>query len=225
MKFARMSYLLVLFAAGAVNADSVTLYPDSDATLVEHPHGELANGAGPALFVGRTAQAGNSVRRALLHFNIASALPERAVIENVALTLHLTSSNPAPAAVTVHRILDDWREGPSSSTGGGGAIAQAGDTTWLHTDYDVAYWKRAGGHFVARASAATRVADSGFYTWQNSRQLLADVRLWLHAPQRNYGWLLRGNEEETQSAKRFASRESPTSQFRPVLVVNYHLPE
>ena len=224
LNLARSLCLALYLAASAVVADSVTLYPDRDATLIEHPHGELANGAGPSLFVGRTAQAGNSIRRALLHFDVAGALPGNAIIKDVSLTLHLSPSNPAPADVAAHRVLDDWEEGPSSSSGGGGAMARAGDVTWLHTRYDTGYWRRTGGHFVARQSAWTKVEASGFYTWQNSHILLADVRLWQHAPQRNFGWLLVGNEDASQSVKRFASRESPTSEFRPALTIHYRLP-
>ena len=224
LNLARSLCLALYLAASAVVADSVTLYPDRDATLIEHPHGELANGAGPSLFVGRTAQAGNSIRRALLHFDVASALPGNAIIMDVSLTLHLSPSNPAPADIAVHRLLDDWREGPSSSSGGGGVVARAGDVTWLHTNYDVAYWKRIGGHYVARQSARTKVGASGFYTWQNGNQLLADVRLWQHAPQRNFGWLLAGNEDTSQSVKRFASREAPASGLRPALIIHYRLP-
>lgn len=200
------------------------LFPDRDATLIEHPHGELANGAGPALFVGRTGQSSNGLRRALLHFDVAGALPSYAVIEDVSLTLHLTISNPAPSIVSVHRVLDDWSEGPSSSAGGGGAAAQPGDVTWLHTAYDVAYWKRIGGHFVASASTRAEVGSSDTYTWPGTPQLLADVHLWLHASDRNFGWLMLGDENTPQSVKRFDSRETSASEFRPVLTIVYRLP-
>lgn len=220
-------YLLPVLAAivmGAAHAGSVSLNPDRDATLIEHPHGQLANGAGSALFVGRTGQALNGVRRALLYFDIAGALPRNSVIDDVSIVLHLAPSNSAPATVSVHRVLDSWSEGPSSSSGGGGAAAQAGDVTWLHTSHDIAYWKRVGGHFVATASSATEVGSSNTYTWPGTPQLLADVRLWLHAPDRNFGWLLLGDEDTPQSAKRFVSREAPESEFRPVLNIRYSLP-
>jgi hypothetical protein len=221
----RSCLLLLLFSACAVNADTVRLYPDRDVTLIEHPHGELANGAGPALFVGRTAQSTDSLRRALLHFDVAGALPEKAVIEDVSLTLHLSRGNSVPVDMSVHRVLDSWSEGPSQTSGGGGVAAQSGDATWLHTDYDVAFWKQAGGHFVARTSASAVVGSSGFYSWENSKQMLADVRLWLHAPQQNFGWLLMGDETVPQSVNRFDSREAVDAKFRPLLTIYYSLPE
>jgi hypothetical protein len=225
MKSVCGTYLvLLLFSACAVNADTLKLYPDRDATLIEHQHGELANGAGPALFVGRTAQSTDSLRRALLHFDVAGALPKKAVIEDVSLTLHLSRGNSVPVDMSVHRVLDSWSEGPSSSSGGSGVAAQSGDATWLHTDYDVAYWKQTGGHFVARTSASAVVGSSGYYSWENSKHMLADVRLWLHAPEQNFGWLLMGDETIPQSVNRFDSRETSRGEFRPVLTVTYSLP-
>lgn len=219
------SLVLISFAASVASAKSIRLYPDRDATLIEHPHGDLANGAGPALFVGRTGQASNSVRRSLLHFDVAGALPSDAVIEDVSLDLHLTVSNPAPSEISVHRVLDSWSEGPSSSAGGGGAAAQPSDVTWLHTTFDIAHWKRIGGHFVASASTETEVGPSDTYTWYGTPQLLADVRLWLQMPDRNFGWLLLGDEGTPQSVKRFDSRETTEGGYRPVLTIDYRLPD
>lgn len=225
MRLASYSWLvLALFAAGAASAQSISLYPDRDATLIEHPHGEFANGSGPALFVGRTAQSSNSLRRALLQFDVAGMLPENAIIEDVSLRLRLTKSNPAPTWISVHRVLDAWSEGPSSSAGGSGARAQAGDATWLHASYDVSYWKRVGGHFVASTSAGAEVGASATYTWHSTPKLLADVRLWLHAPDRNFGWIMLGDENTPQSVKRFDSRETSKLPLRPVLAIEYRLP-
>lgn len=210
--------------AGAEQKETVTIVATRDATLIEDPAGLLANGAGPALFAGRTGQATNGTRRAVVHFELEDALPRNALIERVFLTLHLTPSNEIPAKVAIHRLLDDWSEGPSFSSGGGGAPAEAGDATWLHAVYDHRFWVLAGGQFVAAASADAVVADVDFYTWQSTPQLVADVRLWLKAPDRNFGWIIVGDEMVRQSVKRFDSRESTTAEFRPALTVEYRLP-
>ncbi len=216
--------LLLALATSAAMAEMVTINASRDATLIEDPAGSLANGAGPALFAGRTGQATNGIRRALVHFELADELPRNAVIDRVFLTLHLTPSNEVPASVAVHRVLDDWSEGAAFSSGGGGAPAEAGDSTWLHTVYAHGFWVIAGGQFVAAASADTLVADVDFYTWQSTPQLVADVRLWLKAPERNFGWMIVGDEITPQSVKRFDSRESTTPEFRPALTVEYRLP-
>jgi len=208
-----------------VHAATVHIMAERDATLIEDGNGALANGAGPALFAGRTGQAAFALRRGLIRFDVAAHLPERALIDRVFLSLYQTSgSNTAAHTVSLHRVLENWREGPAFSSGGGGAPSRPGDVTWLHTDYDVEYWVRAGGHFVNRASASEVVGGAGFYTWQSSPGLVSDVRLWLHAPQQNFGWLLRGDEDARQSAKRFASREAANPDQHPVLTIEYHLP-
>ena len=54
--------------------------------------------------------------------------------------------------------------------------------------------------------------------------MVQDVRLWNSAPQRNFGWILIGDETAPQTAKSFASREFPDPTLRPVLEVNYRTP-
>jgi hypothetical protein len=215
--------LLTLLLGGPVSAETVIIEADRDATLIEDPDGELANGGGP-LFVGRTAQDENGVRRALLHFDVAAALPEQAIIEDVSLTLHMLPSHPEVRRLRLYRVLADWGEGPSFSGGGGGAQAEPGDATWLHTFYDYDFWVHSGGQFVGRSSATLEVGDSDFCTWEGGSHLVQDVRLWNAAPHRNFGWILTGDETTYQSVKSFASREHADPVLRPALAVTYRLP-
>ena len=67
--------------------------------LIEDSDGGLANGSGPVFFVGRTNQGQNSVRRGLVYFDVAAALPANARVETVRLTLYMSPSNSAS-----HRI-------------------------------------------------------------------------------------------------------------------------
>jgi hypothetical protein len=205
-------------------AETVTVDASRDATLIEHPDGALANGSGPALFAGRTGQDQNGTRRALLYFDVARAVPRRAIIETAKLTLYMTPSNSEPHTLRLHRVLADWGEGPSSSSGGSGAESEPGDVTWVHTFYDFDFWIHAGGQFVGRVSAELEVAGFGFHTWASDRHVVQDVRLWKSTPGRNFGWILIGDETEPQTAKSFASRESPDLALRPVLEVTYRLP-
>ena len=219
-----IAFMAVLLGAVPAAAETVVVEAGRDATLIEHPDGSLANGSGPALFVGRTAQAENSIRRALIRFDVDRALPEQAIVESVSLTLSVTPSNPRPLPIHVHRVLADWGEGPSSSSGGGGAAALPGDVTWLHTFWDTDLWVHPGGQFLGRSSALQEVASAGFCTWAGTEHLVQDVRLWKAAPELNFGWILIGDETTAQTAKSFASREHPDSASRPVLVIGYRLP-
>jgi len=217
--------LAALAWSATAAADIAHIPATRDATLIEDALGARANGAGTLLFAGRTNEEQDALRRGLLYFDVAAALPRAAIIRRVTLVLHAGAGNPAtPARVAVHRVLQPWSEGPTASSGGSGAPAQPGDVTWVHRRYDTGYWRFAGGHFVPVESAALTVTGPGFYAWTDCARLQADVRLWLKAPKRNHGWILVGDEATPQSSKRMDSREATAAEFRPVLTVEYRLP-
>jgi hypothetical protein len=214
----------ILFFCLPAAAESVIIEATRDATLIEDPNGARANGSGPYFFVGRTSQAENGIRRSLLHFEVAEAVPRNAIIESVSLTIFMWPSNPDPREIRLHRLLADWGEGGSSSAGGGGAPSEPGDATWVHSNYPSESWTHAGGDFLNRVSARLEVGETGSYTWQSTNHIVQDVRLWKSAPQRNFGWILIGDETTPQTAKSFASREHPDLTLRPTLEVHYRLP-
>ena len=216
--------LFICLAASPLQADMVHIMADRDATLIEDTAGSLANGSGPSIFAGHTSQELFGVRRALVRFDVASALPEDAIIDRVFLSLYENSNNPAPSKVNLHRVLADWGEGASFSKGGSGAPAQENDATWLHTFYDYDYWVHQGGHFVPQPSASETVGGNDFYTWQSTQHMVNNVRHWLHNPERNFGWLVMGDEYTLGSVKRFASREGSVTDQQPQLTIEYHLP-
>jgi len=215
--------LLTCLTTTSVFAEMVHITADRDATLIEDAAGGVANGLGP-IFAGHTNQSVNGVRRALVRFDVASALPQDAIIDRVFLSLYQNSNNTAPSAVSLHRVLADWGEGASFSNGGSGAAAEPGDVTWMHTFYDYDYWVQQGGLFIPKASATEEVGGKNFYTWQSTVHLVNNVRLWLRDPGRNFGWLVMGDEDARGSVKRFASRESGDSDQHPMLTIEYHLP-
>ena len=61
----------------------------------------------------------------------------------------------------------------------------------------------------------------GEYTWGSTPVMVADVQAWLDNPTTNFGWLLQGNEIETSTTKRFASKEHATAELRPQLLVSF----
>lgn len=168
--------IVILLAGATAAAETVSIEASRDATMIQHPDGALANGAGPALFAGRNNQDENSIRRALVHFDIAGVVPRPAIIQDVRLVLYLTPSNTGPREIRVHRVLADWSEGASSSSGGGGDDAGPGDVTWIHRTYDTDFWTISGGQFVGHPSAALDVSDPGYFTWEG-RGLTRDVRI------------------------------------------------
>lgn len=212
-------FLAVFLAATSLFADTTTLTPSKDNTLYESSDGSLSNGGGFYLFAGSTA--GNGVRRALLHFDLA-AIPTGATINSAQLVLQMDKSNAGATEVTCHRLLANWGEAGSVGTRGEGtgASAESGDATWLHGFFPSTNWNSAGGDFISTSSANLSVDGTGSYTW-TSDQLRADVQTWVDSAHVNFGWVLIGDESKTTTAKRFLSRDSNDSSLRPQLVVDY----
>ncbi len=202
---------------------TVVLDAAQDATLYEGD-GTLANGSGSYLFTGATEnQNGALERRALLAFDIESAIPAGSTITEVSLDLNMSRTVSGNHPVELRSVTESWGEGPSDPTGqeGGGAAAQNGDATWAHRTYPNNMWSSVGGSFVASASASGQIGGTGPYTITSTSQMVADVQGWLDSPSVNYGWALVIPSPATGSAKRFDSRENPTAGNRPQLRVTY----
>lgn len=214
---------VVYVSVGKAAADQVQLLPIRDNTLYQDPDGLLSNGAGQHLFAGRTAQIQNSVRRALLAFDIAGAIPPGATIHSVTLRLNMSMTISGPQEMTLHRVANDWGEGASDAFGneGTGAPAEPGDATWRHTFFNTQFWGGQGGDFEGDPSAMTVVDQPGPYTWGSTSLMVADVQGWLDNPGTNFGWVMLGNESASVTAKRFDSRENPVPENRPVLIIDF----
>jgi len=208
-------------AAGAADAfaESAFLRPAKDSTLVEDPAGALANGSGEAIFAGRINSTSRSIRRALLAFDVAAAVPAGSTVTGARLWLNLSSTSAGPVAVRLHRVVADWGEGVSASGGGGGAPATPGDSTWLHRFYDDVFWAQPGGDFDPLSRGEAIVDQPGPYFWGSTPEMAADVQSWLDQPQSAFGWILLGDETRPQTVKRFDSREIPEEASQPLLEV------
>lgn len=239
MKYRNLVSSLLFVSLQAVpflsTADSQTVVIEAgaDNTLYEDAGGSVSNGSGSIMLTGRINSEVDSIRRAVLYFDVAGSLPHGAVVEAVALRLYLGKGNGGAREVRVHRLLTDWGESASAVNGGGqGAPAEPGDATWEHTFYPDSTWGSDGGRYVGRVSATELVGDDGLsndipgpYVWESTDRLLDDVRRWLRNPAKNHGWVLVGDESVKQTAKRFVSRESNEEDLRPMLEVTYSMPE
>jgi hypothetical protein len=202
----------------------VILGAEKDATIYEDGNGTKANGSGSYLFTGRTeSQNGSAERRALLAFPVTEAVPEGSTITTVSLELTMSRTNSGAQTVGLHRLLEDWSEGPSDPSGqeGGGTTAVAGDVTWMHREFSTTLWTTSGGSFAQVASATLQVANEGGYSFSSTPELVADVQGWLDDPASNFGWVLVVDSPPSGSAKRFNSREHSTASSRPKLTINY----
>jgi PKD repeat protein len=203
--------------------DTVDIEASQDATLYEGD-GSLANGAGSFVFTGRTnSQSGSLERRALVAFDIESAIPEGSTITEVSLEMMMSRTRPGAQTVELHRVTESWGEGASDASGeeGGGANAGAGDVTWVHREFPDTNWATVGGSFSQTVSGTQQIGGTGSYTWSSTAQMVADVQGWLDDPSSNHGWALVIPSPATASAKRFNSRENSGASSRPRLTVSY----
>ena len=221
-----------------VQGQTVDLQPVADATIYEptqecsNPSVSLnANGGGPGLFIGRTGPiAGNLVRRSLIRFDVAAAIPAGATIESAALSLTVDRSNNSAGFTTELRALEaSWNEGPTvvPSPGGGGDPSMTGDVTWCDRELGSAEWSNDGGDFGTAVVGSVLMNGVGTYVIPSSPDMVAAVQSWLDDPMANDGWMVRGDEGFSSggiySARRLASREADEDQ--PVLTVTYSAPE
>ncbi|MCZ6444771.1 MAG: DNRLRE domain-containing protein, partial [Planctomycetota bacterium] len=225
---------IALVPGSGASADEVVLAPFNDNTLFETMDGSTSNGAGNAVFSGKTGFLGGGVKlRAVLAFDVVGDIPAGSTITSANLTLVLVQASIFGGVYThtLHRILADWGEGTSVASGGGGALSTPGDATWLHTFFPDQFWTNQGGDFDPIVSASQSVGTCSGpcvpvvpHTWASTPQMVADVQGWLDDPPTNFGWLLMGNEDASNSAKRFASREFVNPKHRPMLTVEFSPP-
>ena len=192
----------------SVLGDSLFFYPVADATIYQGPAGGpfLANGAGHYLFVGNNNN--GLSRRALVRFDFTD-IPAGSTITGVTIRLVVSQAQAGAQPCTMHRLTSSWTEGASAPGGneGGGTGALAGDVTWFHRTLPSPLWSTPGGDFVATPSTAFVLDDLATYVIPSTPGLVADVQAWIDG-QPNDGWILRGNETEFGTAKRFASRQN-----------------
>ena len=212
----------VQFTPGVLN--TVELVAGMDNTLYQSSIGATSNGSGTGLFVGKTNN--NSLRRALVWFDIGSVVPAGATIESVELRLTMDRTATGSEPVLVHRVTSLWGEGESDAAAneGRGANAEPGDATWLHGISPDVMWQNEGGDFVSTVSAQTAVQGTGDYSWGSTPELVADVQGWIEDLNSNFGWILVGDEANMKTAKRFASSEHPDESTRPTLVISFTPP-
>ena len=214
--------LATLVVSATALADEVTIEPSADSSIFEL-FTENSSGIGD-LFAGRTGNfGGGAIDRALIRFDVAGALPAGATVTEVELSmfvLQVSTMNAQDQVMTLHRLLANWGEGESDANGGTGAGATEDDATWLHRFYDDVLWTNEGGDFdpvISGQTVSSVAAVPGPLTWPTSPGLVADVQSWLDAPASNFGWMVRGNEKDLNTARRFDKRESAKPVQRPTL--------
>jgi MYXO-CTERM domain-containing protein len=231
MKIKTTAGVIAAFAfAFPVEAFALDINPDKDNTLIESSTGALSNALGD-IYVGRTNQSSGSIRRGLVHFDVADNVPACSTIDTATLSLYLNMAPPAgpdPYTYSVFKVVThDFGEGTSYSGGGVGDTSTPGDATWIHSICSAGtpcssgtMWSTAGGDFASTASASLSIGKTTgqYYTWSGGT-LVNDVQDWLDNPTTNYGWGIMDDAATAQTARRFNSREESSN--KPKLTVTY----
>ena len=208
-------------------SNTSVFYPDKDNTLIESSSGSFSNGAGPFLFSGRIGTQGDfGLRRAILRFDLSEAIPQHESILDGTLNLTVTrAQSNTPYTYTLHRMVKNWGEGTSTSSGGQGSTSSPEDATWIHAFYPEEMWDTPGGDFVETPSAQIEIGTEGEYVVENQDGLVEDLKFWHEHPELNFGWILIGNEDGIAFAvKQFGSRENTNPDARPLLEVVHEDP-
>jgi hypothetical protein len=213
----------LLTLTSAIAAQTTTVIAcGRDNTLYQSATGAFSNALGESVFVGVSAQ--GQLRRALLWFDVAAALPPGARVITAELRMEIVFS-PAlsPTPLFLHRPLLPWGEGSSYATAGGGgqgAPSTPGDATWTHAIDPILPWTTPGGDFAPQPSAILELPVAGTVLGFVDA---GEVQQWLYQPSTNLGWLLKTPEASSiDRARRLESRESPGSP--PQLRVQWLLP-
>jgi len=222
---ASAALLLCAAVAGPARAATeIRIGANADTTIFAEQSGSTAydgisDGSGPSLWT--SVIAAGVTRRALVHFDL-SAVPPGSRIVSVQLQLFEIRARDEHA-VRLHRVLAAWGEaGSNGGEAGVGAPAQAGDATWSHRVWPQQLWAQRGGDFAATPSSTLSVGfGPASYVWPTTPQLVADVQGWLAQPSTNHGWIVIGDDQGLQNAKRFASRNGGSADGHPTLIVTF----
>lgn len=220
--------MLAWLAAAPTNQFEVRWVASADTTLFADAPNH-AHGAGSGLFIGNIAS--GAPRRSLLRFDVSS-LPADVRVLEASLALYVDRAGIASSSTdfaSLHRLTESWNEGSADGgTGGAGTPGAAGDTTWGWRSLGDAAenvagipWQAAGGTFAPAPSAIAALPSKGALTFSTTTGLVADVQGWIERPGSNFGWILLGNEQRDQTARRILSRESVATGLRPELRVRY----
>ena len=137
--------------------------------------------------------------------------------------MEMTRTTAEETAASIYRVLSDWGEGASDAAGneGGGAIASAGDATWVHSFFASGFWDLIGGDFGDFKRDTILIDGIGTYEFGSTDEMIEDVQDWLDDSGTNNGWIILGDESSFGTAKRFASTNHADSGIRPTLTVEY----
>jgi hypothetical protein len=199
------------------------------------PDGERSNALGPNIWTGKGSN--GNLKRSALFFDCKSIIPAEATITSAVLVLTLDRAQPnvGPTDIGIYRLVADWGEGTSDASlidgGGRGTNATPGDMTFTHNFFNSSLWVTAGGEYVATPSASATARWPQFSDgppFQPTNHLTSigvleiDIQNWIDGVNPEYGWMLRGDETQQPTAKRYWGVQHTIASQRPILLVGFN---
>ncbi len=218
-KFYLIFALVILVSVSALSQSTeVEVSATIDNTIFKDL--ELSNGAGQYIFTGTTRV--GVTKRALVQFDLESKLPEDAIVDSASLIMHPTKVKPGSTLISVFMLGTEWGEGASAAEDGDGKgdVPEENDATWTFSKFPTDRWVKKGGDFAFTVSDTATVilgSDAVF----SSPGITEDVRFWLQEPTKNFGWIFIGDEINTQTSVKFASKDHADNNLWPKLKIYY----
>ena len=202
------------FGSPVAYAAIAIVSPSQDNTIAAVDFPDNSSGACDSVFAGATDN--GYPRRALLQFDIASAVPVGSTINSATLSMTVTrGGNNLPSTMALHVVTTEWGEGVEgcgTRGGGQGEPATSPAATWNDAQFGTVSWGTPGGDFSATVSASTLV-DGSAPIWDSAvnGNMIDDIQSWLDVPTANYGWVLIGDELNSPSTSTVIPRRRPQS--------------
>jgi len=129
-------------------------------------------------------------------------IPDNAIITNASITIHVTDDSLPSSTISVHRMLSPWNE---SSNWDSAINGISFDDVEAVADADVTFSGNTGtGAYTISGPGLTQTVQA----WANGEQ--------------NLGWAIKNNHLHDFS---FASRDHATASMRPILTIEYTVPQ
>lgn len=223
-----LSGLALFIICSGGRAETISLQPVADTTLIQLASGNNLGGAG--YFNAGTSGNGGYLNRALIRYDLSS-IPAGSIITSVSITFDVirqAQSGSQNSFFSLRRMYQSWGEGGQIAEDGSqlglGSPAAPGEATWDSRFAGGPGWSVPGGaagvDFSDSPSATALSAPTGEQMYFGpTPALTADVQAWIGQPGLNFGWMLMTESESLErTARMFASRESG---FGPTLVVEF----
>jgi len=181
---------------------------------------ELSNGAGQYIFTGTTKV--GVTKRALVQFDLESKVPEDAIVDSSSIIMIPSKVKPGSTLISVYMLSAEWGEGTSAAEDGDGKgdVPAVNDATWIFSKFKTDRWVKKGGDFAFVVSDTTTVV-LGEESVFSSSGITENVRFWLQEPTKNFGWIFIGDEANTQTSVKFASKDHSDNNMWPKLRIYY----